>query len=67
MKLFERRASTHHGSHAVFVRWQRESVEVLGTILNEAQRNWERGSRRPAHGSKSRRGNFATTRFGGSK
>ena len=28
----------HHGSHAVFVRWQRESVEVLGTILNEAQK-----------------------------
>jgi hypothetical protein len=29
---------THHGSHAVFMRWQRESVEVLGTILNEAQK-----------------------------
>ena len=28
----------HHGSHAVFMRWQRESVEVLGTILNEAQK-----------------------------
>jgi hypothetical protein len=24
--------------HAVFMRWQRESVEVLGTILNEAQK-----------------------------
>src|SRR5271154_5358924 len=28
----------HDGSHAVFVRWQRESVEVLGAILNEAER-----------------------------
>jgi hypothetical protein len=27
-----------HGSHAVFVRWQRESVEALGQILHEAER-----------------------------
>jgi hypothetical protein len=28
----------YHGSHAVFVRWQRASVEALGTILVEAER-----------------------------
>ncbi len=27
-----------HGSHAIFVRWQRESVEGLGGILLEAER-----------------------------
>ena len=27
-----------HGSHAVFVRWQRTSVETLGKILVEAER-----------------------------
>ena len=27
-----------HGSHAVFVRWQRESVEALGQILHEAEK-----------------------------
>ena len=27
-----------HGSHAVFVRWQRESVEGLGGILLEAEK-----------------------------
>jgi hypothetical protein len=26
-----------HGSHAVFVRWQRASVEALGNILLEAE------------------------------
>ena len=27
-----------HGSHAIFVRWQRESVEGLGGILLEAEK-----------------------------
>ncbi len=32
-----------HGSHAVFVRWQRESVEGLGGILLDAERKMGEG------------------------
>ena len=56
-----------HGSHAIFVRWQRELVEGLGGILLEAERRSGSGSRPPARGSKRRHAGFVTTSSGARK
>ena len=54
-----------HGSHAIFVRWQRESVEGLGGILLEAETKMgERVEDGLRAGSKRPRGGFATTSSG---
>jgi hypothetical protein len=53
-----------HGSHAIFVRWQRESVEGLGGILLEAETKMGERVETACARIEEPRGGFATTSSG---